>query len=100
MPIVITRANALIDERSAYFARQVHCIAVVLILLRIRLERGRMRMAPAGVVVMRMTGVAGVADVDMRPGIVVGGLVAASMRMPSARADDAARQKHERDNRT
>jgi hypothetical protein len=56
-----------------------------------------MGMAPAGVVVMRMSGVA---DVDMRPGIVVGGLVAASMRMPSARADEAARQKQERENRT
>ena len=49
---------------------------------------------------MRMTGVTGMADVDMRPGIVVGGLVAASMRMPSARVDKAARQKQERENRT
>ncbi|HJQ82053.1 MAG TPA: hypothetical protein VJ828_18960 [Lacipirellulaceae bacterium] len=57
-------------------------------------------MVPAGVVVMRMTGVTGMADVDMRPGIVVGGLVAASMRMPSARVDKAARQKQERENRT
>jgi hypothetical protein len=88
------------DERSAYFARQVDCIAVVFILLRIRLGRGRMGMAPAGVVVMRMTGVAGVADVDMWSRVVVGRLVAASMHMLSARADETARQIQQRENRT
>ncbi|HEY3394497.1 MAG TPA: hypothetical protein VGK58_17425 [Lacipirellulaceae bacterium] len=58
-----------------------------------------MEMVPAGVVVMRMTGVAGMADVDMRSSVVIGRLDAASMRMPHARADDTARQKHKRENR-